>query len=172
MEKQSYLIRAAALDFGVQWLLWSVAAYFQTEKFYDLAGSATFLLLTWQTLNWGKKYFSRQVVQSGCVSIWALRLGLFLFTRVLREQGDSRFNRVRNNPGKFFIYWSLQGLWIWVTLLPTIILNTTEKDEKLSWKDCLGWVLWAAGFLIETTADYQKSQFKSDPINAGNHLIS
>lgn len=32
------LAKAAALDFGIQWVLWVVAASFKTEKFYDLAG--------------------------------------------------------------------------------------------------------------------------------------
>lgn len=170
MLTQNPLIKAAVIDLGIQWLLWFIAAVLQTEKFYDLAGSATFLFLTWTSLAWGKKYFSRQIIQCCCVSIWALRLGLFLFARVLREQGDSRFERVRSNPRRFFIYWTVQALWVWMTLLPTMILNTTEKDERLTWKDYAGWALWIAGFLIEVTADYQKSQFKSDPANKGKLL--
>ena len=166
-ETQNPLVKAAVLDFAIQWLMWAIAAFLQTEKFYDLAGSATFLLVTWQTLKWGRRFFPRQVIQNGCVSIWALRLGLFLFARVLREQGDSRFERVRGNPARFLVYWTVQAVWVWVTLLPTMILNTQEKDEQLSWRDFLGWALWAAGFLIEATADYQKSQFKSNPANKG-----
>ena len=30
--------KAAALDFGIQWGCWAVAALLKTEKFYDLAG--------------------------------------------------------------------------------------------------------------------------------------
>lgn len=169
---QNALVKAAVYDVGIQWVLWFIASLLQTEKFYDLAGSSTFLFLTWQTLLWNKRFFPRQVIQSGCVSMWALRLGLFLFTRVLREQGDSRFKNVRGNPARFFLYWTVQAVWIWVTLLPTMILNSTERDQKLNWKDYLGWAIWGAGFLIEATADYQKSQFKSDPANKGKWIAS
>lgn len=37
------------------------------------------------------------------------RLGLFLFTRVLKEGQDRRFNKVRDRPGTFFVYWTIQG---------------------------------------------------------------
>lgn len=32
------LVKSAAVDFGIQWVLWVVASKLQTEKFYDLAG--------------------------------------------------------------------------------------------------------------------------------------
>ena len=39
---------------------------------------------------------------------WACRLGTFLFMRVLKDGQDKRFNEARDNPGKFFVFWSLQ----------------------------------------------------------------
>jgi len=50
-----------------------------------------------------------QMVQSGMVCMWAVRLGLFLFWRVMKAGEDSRFRRVKNNPSLFFIYWTIQG---------------------------------------------------------------
>ena len=166
------LFSAAALDFGIQWVLWLVASFFQTEKFFDLAGSSTFIFLTWQTLRWGGKFHLRQLVQSSCVTLWGLRLGLHLFSRVLQDGKDSRFDKVRGNPGVFWIYWTLQGVWVWMTLLPTMILNTSTKDEKITWKDYLGWSLWLVGFILESLADRQKSQFRADPANKGKWISS
>ena len=174
MEKilSSPLFSAAALDFGIQWGLWLVASLFQTEKFYDLAGSSTFILLTWQSLRRGRKFYIRQVVQSGCITLWGLRLGLYLFSRILRDGKDARFDKAKANPGIFWIYWTLQGVWVWVTLLPTLILNTSTKDEKLTWKDYLGWIIWLTGFFFEAVADRQKSQFRTDPSNKGRWISS
>ena len=166
------LFTAAVADFGIQWIMWLVASLFQTEKFYDLAGSSTFVFLTWQTLRWGGQFHVRQLIQSGCVTMWGLRLGLFLFHRVLQDGKDSRFDKVRGNPGLFWIYWTLQGVWVWITLLPTLILNTSARDEKLSWKDYLGWSLWLMGFIVEVVADRQKSQFRADPANKGKWIAS
>ncbi|XP_078370011.1 uncharacterized protein LOC144653785 [Oculina patagonica] len=168
----SPLFTAAVLDFGIQWGLWLVASFLQTEKFYDLAGSSTFILLTWQTLRWGRRFHLRQLIQSGCVTLWGLRLGLHLFKRVLHDGKDSRFDKVRGNPGVFWIYWTLQGVWVWLTLLPTLILNTSTKDEKLTLKDYLGWSLWLTGFILESLGDHQKSQFRADPGNKGKWISS
>ena len=30
---------------------------------------------------------------------------------------------------KFFIYWTLQAVWVYVTLLPVIVLNGTERNK-------------------------------------------
>lgn len=103
------LVKAAAIDFLLQWGLFLIAAYLRTEKFFDLAGSSTFVLLAVQSLINTRRFFPRQVIQSSLVSTWAVRLGLFLFFRVLKEGHDSRFNRVRDNPTRFFIYWTVQG---------------------------------------------------------------
>ena len=102
--------KAAAVDFAIQWGMFLLAAYFKTEKFFDATGSATFLVLMVQSLLHARRFFPRQVVQSGLVATWATRLGLFLATRVLRDGRDSRFNRVRDNPRRFFIYWTVQGV--------------------------------------------------------------
>lgn len=37
------------------------------------------------------------------------RLGTFLFLRVLKDGHDRRFNNVRDSPGTFFVYWTIQG---------------------------------------------------------------
>ena len=103
------LSKAAAVDFLIQWSMFLLAAYMKTEKFFDATGSVTFVVLLLQSLLHARKFFPRQVIQSGMVCTWASRLGLFLVTRVLRDGGDSRFNRVRGNPRRFFMFWTVQG---------------------------------------------------------------
>jgi len=164
------LAKTAALDFGIQWGCWAVAALLKTEKFYDLAGSGTFFLLAYQSLKWGKTYYTRQKVQTGLVMTWAARLGLFLFTRVLKEGKDSRFDKVRGNPGIFWVYWTIQGVWVLATLLPVLMLNDKKQDKPIGARDYAGWGLWALGFLFEALADYQKSAFKGNPDNAGQFI--
>lgn len=31
--------------------------------------------------------------------------------RILKEGHDRRFNNVRDSPGTFFVYWTIQGTW-------------------------------------------------------------
>lgn len=168
----SVYTKAAVIDFGIQWSLWAVASLLKTEKFFDLAGSSTFVYLVWQMMFWAGRFYPRQVIQSACITIWGTRLGLFLFTRVIREGGDSRFKKVRDNPSRLFIFWTAQAVWVYFTLLPTLILHSSRNNRPLHWKDYVGWSLWAVGFCIQIVADYQKTQFRSDPLNHKKFLIS
>ncbi|XP_022080000.1 uncharacterized protein LOC110973462 [Acanthaster planci] len=166
----SILARSAVLDFGIQWGLFAIAAALKTEKFYDLAGSSTFLLLTYQTLKWGGTFHFRQVVQSGMVGVWALRLGMYLFSRVLNEGEDRRFRQAKNNLGLFFFFWTMQAVWVWLTLLPTQILNAQTNDRPLTKRDYVGWGMFVVGLLLEIVADYQKAVFRADPDNTGKFI--
>ena len=58
------------------------------------------------------------------------------------------------------------AVWVFVTLLPTLILNMERKDEPLSLRDYAGWAIWGLGFATEAIADNQKWNFKNDPENA------
>ena len=41
-----------------------------------------------------------------------MRLGSFLVMRVMKTGHDSRFDKAKNEPGTFFIYWTMQvGDW-------------------------------------------------------------
>ena len=42
--------------------------------------------------------------------LFIFRLGTFLFTRILKEGHDKRFNKVRDNPKLFLVYWTIQGV--------------------------------------------------------------
>ena len=54
---------------------------------------------------------------------------------------------------------------VWLTLLPTLILNTERRNPALGARDYVGYGLWLTGFLLEVIADMQKSIFKADPAN-------
>lgn len=164
------LAKCAAVDVALQWAGWGIASALKTEKFYDLAGSGTFILLAHLSRMWGGRRYLRQNVQTGLVTTWGLRLGAFLFLRIMKEGQDRRFNKVRDSPGVFFVYWTVQALWVFVTLLPTLILNTEQRDKPLGTRDYIGWGVWALGFITEAVADQQKWNFKSDPENTGRFI--
>ncbi|KAM9505411.1 uncharacterized protein ACWYII_047825 [Salvelinus alpinus] len=168
----STIVKCAATDLGIQWAGWAIAAALKTEKFYDLAGSGTFILLAHLSRYWGGTRHLRQNVQTGLVTAWGVRLGTFLFMRILKDGQDRRFNNVRDSPGTFFVYWSVQAVWVFMTLLPTLILNSEQRDEPLGLRDYLGWGIWGLGFATEAIADQQKWLFKGDPDNAGKFIQS
>ncbi|XP_071820265.1 uncharacterized protein [Apostichopus japonicus] len=167
------LAKSALWDFGIQWGMWAISSALQTERFYDATGSGTFIYLALQSYQWGSSVKTkRQKVQTSLVVIWALRLGLFLMSRIFADGVDKRFNHVRDNPKVFLIYWTVQGVWIFLTLLPTLILNSEKNDVQVGTRDYIGWGLWGLGMFLEVVADRQKSAFKADPSNEGKFINS
>ncbi|KFM71113.1 hypothetical protein X975_12774, partial [Stegodyphus mimosarum] len=105
----SVLFELAAVDFAIQYIVFFISAYHKTEKFYDVTGTTTFIILSHLCAKWIPHRSVRQMIQSGMVLTWAVRLGTFLFIRVLKNGGDRRFDKARDSPFLFFIYWTLQG---------------------------------------------------------------
>ncbi|KAG8191648.1 hypothetical protein JTE90_016441 [Oedothorax gibbosus] len=164
------LVELAVVDFGIQFCVFGVSALLKSERFYDLTGSLTYIVLAHLCTNWIPEQSFRQTIQSGMVVTWAVRLGTFLFIRVLKSGKDRRFDKARDNPPLFFVYWAMQGVWVFVTLLPTLLLLSRPDFVPISNRDYFGFTLWMLGFGIEVVADFQKSVFTNLPENKGKFI--
>lgn len=60
----------------------------------------------------------------------------------------------------------LSAVWVFMTLLPTLMLNSEKRNVPLGTRDYIGWTIWGLGFATEAIADQQKWVFKRDPDNA------
>ena len=105
----------ALLIFALQWLAFIPAYLRQTEKYYDLVGSLTYTSAILLALFLSGEPDSRSALISLLVIVWALRLGTFLFKRIREDGSDSRFDKIKPDPVRFFVTWSLQGLWVLMT---------------------------------------------------------
>lgn len=76
----------------------------------------------------------------------------------------------RPYAGSFLVLWLVQGVWVFVTLLPVLLLNTMPTPPSLLWSDVAGPLLWAVGLTVESVADWQKFVFKMDPANKGRFI--
>lgn len=146
----------------VQWLAFVPAWLARTERFYDLTGSLTFLGLVGAALALGGPHGPRGWILAGLVALWALRLGAFLALRIHRAGGDARFDSIKGRAGRFLVAWTLQGVWVFVTVLPVVIVLLATPGPGLGWADAVGLGLWALGFLIEVVADRQKSAARAE----------
>ena len=85
--------------------------------------------------------------------------------RILKDGSDKRFDKARDNPSVLFKFWTIQGLWVFITLLPTLIQNGERRNPLIGRRDYIGWAIWGLGFLFEVVADMQKSIFRANPAN-------
>lgn len=104
------------------------------------------------------------------VLAWAVRLGTFLFRRVSRDGGDSRFAERKKDPLVFGTVWNIQGLWVTTTALAAWTAITSAAHAPLGWLAIPGVAVWLLGFVVEVVADAQKSRFKADPANRGEFI--
>ncbi|MCJ1367087.1 hypothetical protein MMC16_006219 [Acarospora aff. strigata] len=185
------LIPSLSLAYGIQAAVAIPSILAQSERFYDLSGSLTYLSCTalslylptlrarvgataigtkppWPSilaaltgkgaagsLNW------RQVALSTAVSLWAVRLGSYLFQRISADGHDSRFDSIRNSPPKFLGAFVAQATWVSLCLLPVLALNSLPVSTfaalpALALTDIIGLSLYISGLAFEVTADRQK----------------
>ena len=153
------------LIFLIQWLCFIPAFIFQTEKFFDLTGSLTFLATVTYTLYiTGSTQFS-DIIISLCVSVWAIRLGSFLFMRIHNAGEDRRFRTIKPNFTRFLMTWTLQGMWVSMCLLCVLTALSSFSGVVLNSVFFIGLVLFILGFTIEVIADHQKTVFRRNDSN-------
>lgn len=150
-----------AIAFGVQWVAFVPSYIFKTEKFYDLCGSATFLACIWSAAALSGVSNPWQLLVVGLVTIWALRLGSFLFIRVMKTGEDTRFREIKESAPRFLVAWTLQGAWVFLTLLAALVIVFNGAELTATPWGWAGLAIWIIGFLIEVIADRQKSAFRA-----------
>jgi steroid 5-alpha reductase family enzyme len=128
-----------ALSFAVQWCAFVPAYGFSTEKFYDLAGSLTYITLVAIALSFVPESNPRDYLIGALVLIWATRLGQFLFRRVLSAGEDRRFREMKTDFLQFFMTWTLQGLWVAITLSAALAAMTASEKLPLDYWALIGW---------------------------------
>lgn len=72
---------AVALAFLIQWLVFIPAFIVQSEKFFDLTGSLSYITVITVTLILSRANDLRSILIFILVAVWAARLGTFLFRR-------------------------------------------------------------------------------------------
>lgn len=156
---------AVMLAFLLQWLAFVPAFLMHTEKFYDFTGSATYITVTIMAAILSPNLDFRSFLLIILVIIWAIRLGGFLFRRILRTGGDARFDEIKPSFFRFLLAWTTQGLWVSLTLAAALAAVTTTFRKGLGWPALVGIPVWVFGFTVEAVADIQKSRFRAKPEN-------
>jgi steroid 5-alpha reductase family enzyme len=158
--------------FALNWLLFIPAYAFRTERFFDVAGSATYLTLVVSALAMRGDFEARAYLLGGLIILWCVRLGAFLFIRISQDGSDGRFDRIKLSLPRFFMTWSLQALWVFLTAACGLAAMTSYESRALGVPALIGTLIWAAGFAIEVAADQQKRQFRADASNEGRFITS
>ena len=156
--------------FGIQWLAFIPARVLQSERFYDLTGSITYIAVTLVAISVATTPSGAQWLIAIMIFLWAGRLGSFLFRRIHAAGGDQRFDHIKVSSSRFFVAWTLQGAWVVMTSCAALTAILSAEQPPVGAIYVIGAVMWTTGFAIEVIADRQKSRFREDPGNAGKFI--
>ena len=158
----SLFIICASVSFVLHWIIFIPSFAFQTEHYFDLTGSISYLSAVALAFYLNPSVDPRDLLIGLLILVWAVRLGSFLFMRVKQDGKDDRFTIMKTQFHWFLMTWTLGGLWVFLTMaagLAAITSNTTQPFGLMAY---LGLALWIFGFSIEVIADRQKRVFKKN----------
>ena len=164
-------------SFLVHWIIFIPSFLAKTEKFYDITGTLAYLITLYlasvlTSYSSGASLEPRTLIIIGMVSFWALRLGIFLFIRVLKVGEDRRFREAKKSFSKYLVWWTMSALWVFLTTANalTLIINNKKLDNQPIFY--LGLLIWFIGILFEIIADEQKRRFRLNEENRGKYISS
>ena len=158
--------------FAVNWLGFIPANIYQTEKYYDLVGAFTNTTIVLLAAALSGPLSTRAIIVTTMVTIWAVRLGSFLFKRISKDGGDSRFDKIKPNFVRFLNAWTIQALWVVLTTACAVAIITSGNDKPLGIVAYIGIAVWVFGFAIEVISDRQKTAFRNNPENSGKFITT
>jgi steroid 5-alpha reductase family enzyme len=161
----------APIGFLLHWTFFIPSYALKTDHYFDLIGSTSYIATVITAAMLSPSLDMRGMIISGMIIIWAIRLGLFLFTRIKQDGKDVRLDVIKTKFIRFLNLWTLGGLWVLVTMGAGLAAITSTISLEIGIIGYIGIGLWIFGFMVEVMADSQKRQFRKDPNNKG-HFIS
>ncbi len=149
-------------------LLFIPAFHYKTDKLTDISYSITFIILITIGLFSGGTSIP-EVILFIMIFIWAVRLGSFLFIRINRFGRDKRFDDKRDNFIKFLGFWLLQGVSVFIILIPSLLVFSSKVDS-FNIYSIFGIIIFLSGLFIESIADFQKFNFITNSKNKGKWI--
>lgn len=153
---------ALLVSLGINLSMFLIAFRFQSDKLTDISYAATFATIA----VWGYVVSDRSwyhFVLMAMTLAWALRLGGFLLYRVIKVGRDARFDDIRQNFWKFGKFWVAQAVTVWVMMIPSSLAFGAQSI--IGTLQVVAIIIWLAGLICESLADFQKLAFHRNPNN-------
>lgn len=156
--------------------LWVVSVFLKNVSVVDMFWGLGFVLVnTFYFLKTDAT--SEKIILFFLVTIWGLRLSVYLAWRNIGKPEDFRYQEFRKKYGEknywwisFFQTFLLQGVLMFIISLPLLGINLNSNTDNLNFIDYLGVLVWTIGFVFEAGGDMQLSRFKANKGNKGKVL--
>ena len=158
-------------------LLWMWSVIIKNVSIVDFFWGFAFVVVNAFYVFMSGELSERKILILILVSIWGLRLSIYLAIRNIGKEEDFRYQEFRRNYGvkrywwfSYFQTFLLQGILIMIVSLSLLGISNNNQSGKLNIIDYLGILIWLIGFTFEAGGDFQLSRFKKDSKNKGKVL--
>jgi steroid 5-alpha reductase family enzyme len=151
--------------------VWAICVKVRNYGFLDVIWSYGIALIAPIYAIVGPGTLSRKMAFCGLGIIWSLRLGTYIFLRVLRHHPveDVRYQALRQRwpgPVMFLAFFELQAFIVAIFSVP-FLLAARNKASAFAFIEIFGLAIATASIAGESMGDHQMKRFKSDPQNSG-----
>lgn len=166
------MIAAALAIVALMLTTWIVSVMIKNASIVDIVWGLGFVVVAWTVRLTVDGDTTRQNLLVVLVTLWGLRLALYLAKRNIGHGEDFRYVLMRRKHGARFPLVSLytvfafQGALMWVVSLP-VQLGQADDGAPVGPLAVIGAAAWVVGFVFEAVGDAQLAGFKKDPANAG-----
>lgn len=171
------LSHAALIILALVTLLWIWSVFIKNVSIVDIFWGFGFVVVNVIYAYMSGELNARKILILTLVSIWGIRLVIYLAIRNIGKGEDFRYQEFRRNYGpkrywwfSFFQTFLLQGVLIMIISLPLLGIHSSATSGDLNVLDYLGILVWIIGFTFETVGDFQLARFKKNVKNKGKVL--
>ena len=167
------ILLAWAFAFLLMTVIWLISVRISNAGIVDIAWSYGFAPVALICACCGNGYAPRRWLMLAMVALWSLRLGTYLYFRVMSHhpKEDQRYAQLRVEWGakaerKMFGFFQLQAVLLVLLSVPFLIVCLNDAPQFNGF-EFIGAALWFVAVAGESLADYQLKQFKKNPTNKG-----
>lgn len=170
-----FLFLSVMILLGFFVLLFGVSIFLKNNNVVDLGWGLGFPLLAWMIYFFDENVTSVQMILNTLVTIWGLRLTIYLAIRSFKAGEDWRYRNLRKSwyqnyyINAFLKIYMLQAISMLIVTLPLIYVAGIDSN-RISIVQATFILIWTIGFYLESLADLQLYQFKSNSENNGRLL--
>jgi len=169
--------QAALIILSLVTILWIWSVLIKNVSIVDIFWGVGFVIVNAFYVFMSGELDPRKILILILVSLWGLRLAIYLAFRNIGKGEDFRYQEFRRNYGpkrywwlSFFQAFLLQGVLILIVSLPFLGVHSSSNTGELKLLDYIGVGVWLIGFTFEAGGDYQLARFKRDVKNKGKVL--
>lgn len=173
----SIYLQASLIIFILLVLLWLISVFIKNASIVDLFWGFGFVVINSYYAFTIEDLSFRNIVLLVLVSIWGLRLSVYLASRNIGKGEDFRYQEFRKKYGperywwvSFFQTFLLQGFLMMLISTPLTGANFSTENKEINFIDYIAIIVWFIGFVFESGGDWQLARFKANADNKGKVL--